>query len=319
MTAVALVPFVTSLLLAAGGGWLGRRLPPAAATRLLTAACLVTALATGFILSVAAFTLLAPMPMLAAVGHWSATVVRGHDPLPVTAGLLPAAVVAGLLAAATRRAVGVGRDLAAAELTCRRLGPAPTGLVVVDDDRADAYTLPGLTGRIVVSTAMLRALPPDERRVLLAHEHSHLRHRHHAYTQLADLAAAANPLLRAPAAAVRLAVERWADEDAAATSDNRVVAVRALARAGLARARAGAATVPTAALGAVHTDLAHRARALREPPPKPRPVLALTLTALILATAAAALDTSHATERRFERAQATFAHQTRPVSGHPDR
>ncbi|WP_261562716.1 M48 family metalloprotease, partial [Frankia tisae] len=209
-------------------------------------------------------------------------------------------------------------DLAAAELTCRRLGPAPTGLVIVDDDQADAYTLPGLTGRIVVSTAMLRALPVDERRVLLAHEHSHLHHRHHAYTQLADLAAAANPLLRTSAAAVRLAVERWADEDAAATSDNRAVAVRALARAGLARAglaraglaRAGTVTMPTAALGAVHTDLAHRARALREPPPKPRPALALTLAALILATAAAAVDTSHATEHRFERAQATFAHQT---------
>ncbi|SBW27947.1 M56 family metallopeptidase [Protofrankia symbiont of Coriaria ruscifolia] len=308
MTAVALTPFVSSLLLALGGGWLGRRLPPAAATRLLTAACLVTALATGFILSVAAFTLLAPMPVLAAVGHWSATVVRGRDPLPAPAGLVPAAVVAGLLAAATRRAVAVGRDLAAAELTCRRLGPAPTGLVIVDDDHPDAYTLPGLTGRIVVSTAMLRALPADERRILLAHEHSHLRHRHHAYTQLADLAAAANPLLRTSAAAVRRAVERWADEDAAVTADNRAVAVRALARAGLARAGTGA--IPTAALGAVHTDLAHRARALREPPPKPRPVLALTLAALILATAAAAVDTSHATEHRFERAQATFAHRT---------
>ncbi|KJE23663.1 Peptidase family M48 [Frankia torreyi] len=307
MTAVALVPFVTSLLLAAGGGWLGRRLPPAAATRLLTAACLVTALATGFVLSVVAFTLLAPMPVLVAVGHWSTAVVRGHDPLPATAGLLPATAVIGLLAAAARRAVGVGRDLAAAELTCRRLGPAPTGLVIVDDDRADAYTLPGLTGRIVVSTAMLRALPADERRVLLAHEHSHLRHRHHAYTQLADLAAAANPLLRTSAAAVRLAVERWADEDAAATAENRAVAVRTLARAGL--ARSGTATMPTAALGAVHTDLAHRARALQEPPPTPRPVLAGILAALILVTAAAAVDTSHVTERRFERAQATFAHR----------
>ncbi|WP_018505491.1 M56 family metallopeptidase [Parafrankia discariae] len=308
MTAVALTPFVTSLLLAVGGGWLGRRLRPAAATRLLTAACLVTALATGFVLSVVAFTLLAPIPTLAAFGHWSATVVRGHDPLPATAGLLPAVVVVGLLAAAARRAVAVGRDLAAAELTCRRLGPAPTGLVIVDDDHPDAYTLPGLTGRIIVSTAMLRALPPDERRVLLAHEHSHLRHRHHAYTQLADLAAAANPLLRTPAAAVRLAVERWADEDAATTADNRAVVVRALARAGI--ARSGTVTMPTASLGAVDTDLAHRARALREPPPKPQPALALALTALILATAAAAVDTSHTTEHRFEHAQATFAHRS---------
>ncbi|WP_235949392.1 hypothetical protein [Candidatus Frankia alpina] len=67
--------------------------------------------------------------------------------------------------------------------------------------------------------------------------------------------------------------------------------------------------MPTAALGAVHTDLAHRARALQEPPPTPRPVLAGVVAALILVTATAAIDTSHATERRFERAQATFAHR----------
>jgi Zn-dependent protease with chaperone function len=310
MTTVALTPFVTSLLLAVGGGWLGRRLPPAAATRLLTTACLVTALATGFILSVAAFTLLAPLPLFAGLGHWSATVVRGHDPLPAPAGLLPAALVAGLLAAAARRAAVIGGDLAAAELTCRRLGPAPTGLVIIDDDHPDAYTLPGLTGRVVVSTAMLRALPADERRVLLAHEHSHLRHRHHAYTQLADLASAANPLLRAPAAAVRLAVERWADEEAATAAEDRTVAARALARAGL--ARTSTLVTSTAALGAVHTDLAHRARALLEPPPKPRPALAVALTALVLLTAAAAVDTAHNTEHQFERAQAAQA--THPYS-----
>ncbi|WP_239308193.1 M56 family metallopeptidase [Frankia sp. Cj3] len=308
MTAVALIPFVTSLLLTVSGGRLGRRLPPAAATRLLTTACLVTALATGFILAVAAFTLLAPLPPLTAVGHWSAAVVRGHDPLPATAGLLPAFTVAGLAASAARRAVLVGQDLAAAEFTCRRLGPAPTGLVIVDDDHPDAYTLPGLTGRIVVSTAMLRALPADERRVLLAHEHSHLRHRHHAYTQLASLAAAANPLLRTPAAAVRLAVERWADEDAAAIAEDRAVVARALARAGL--ARTSTLTTPTVALGAVHTDLAHRARALLDPPPKPRPALAIALAALVLTTAAAAVDTAHTTEGRFERAQATYAHRS---------
>jgi len=55
---------------------------------------------------------------------------------------------------------------------------------------------------------MLRARPPDERRVLLAHEDSHLRHRHHLFTQLADLAATANPLLRRSARAVLDAVAR---------------------------------------------------------------------------------------------------------------
>lgn len=46
--------------------------------------------------------------------------------------------------------------------------------MVLDDPVPDAYALDGLLGRIVVSTAMLRALVADERRALLAHESAHL-------------------------------------------------------------------------------------------------------------------------------------------------
>jgi Zn-dependent protease with chaperone function len=105
----------------------------------------------------------------------------------------------------------------------------------VPDDIPGAYALPGFTGRIVVSTAMLHALPADERAVLLAHEAAHLTHRHHAYLLTAELAAAANPLVRPSLGAVRRAVERWADEAAAAEVGDRDLAARALARAGLAR------------------------------------------------------------------------------------
>jgi Zn-dependent protease with chaperone function len=89
-------------------------------------------------------------------------------PVPVAAGGMAAVTVCGLLVAALRRAALGGRDLVLAAVACRRLGPAVGGLVVVDDEEPDAYTLPGLGGRVVVSTAMLRALPADERRVLLA-------------------------------------------------------------------------------------------------------------------------------------------------------
>ncbi|MBL7492778.1 M48 family metalloprotease [Frankia sp. AgB1.9] len=306
MTLVALVPFVSSVLLAGFGPRAGRRLPPASAAWLLTIACLTTALAMGFVLAVAGFVLLARLPAFVAVGHWSAGVVRGGDPLPASAGLLPAAAMVFLLAAALWQAVGIGRDLAGAERACRRLGPAPTGLIVIDDEHPDAYTLPGLTGRIVVSTAMLRALPADERRVLLAHEDSHLRHRHHLFTQLADLAATANPLLRGPARAVRLAAERWADEDAATGTGDRTVAARALARAGLARA---AAARGHGVLAAVDTEVGHRTRALLQPAPPPRRILAAGVTALIVVTVLAAIDTEHRTERRFEHARTEYARQ----------
>src|SRR3954454_8898613 len=230
------LPLLASVLLGASAARLGRRLPPATAGRLLTAAMLVTALATRFVLTAAGMLVLAQIPLVAALGHSSARSLASGLPLPIAAGGVAAVTVCGLLAAALRRAALGGRDLVLAAVACRRLGPAVDGLVVVDDDEPDAYTLPGLGGRVVVSTAMLRALPADERRVLLAHEAAHLDRRHHLWVQAAELAAAANPLLRAGSGAVRAAVEGDADEVAAAEVGDRTLAARALARAGLARA-----------------------------------------------------------------------------------
>jgi beta-lactamase regulating signal transducer with metallopeptidase domain len=214
-----------------------------------------------------------------------------------------------LLFAASRRFALAGRDLATAAAACRRLGPGTNGLVIVDDEEPDAYALPGLTGRVVVSTAMLRALPPDERRVLLAHEAAHLRHHHHLYVQLAELGAAANPLLRPLALAVRDGTERWADEDAAAEVGDRALAARALARAGLARALAspGLRLAPLATLPAVDSGVAHRALALLAPRPRRRRWLAVAVATLVLIPLAAAAITAHDTEHRFELAQAAYS------------
>jgi Zn-dependent protease with chaperone function len=178
---------------------------------------------------------------------------------------------------------------------------------VVDDDEPDAYTLPGLGGRVVVSTAMLRALPADERRVLLAHEAAHLARRHHLWVQAAELAAAADPLLRPAARAVRAAVERDADEVAAVEVGDRVLAARALARAGLARAAARRTAMSDVALAGADTGVADRARALLAGPPPRRRVLAGLLAALMLATGIAVLVTGVDTEARFEAAQSAYA------------
>ena len=191
-----------------------RRLPPATAVPLLTLAGLLTALSSGAVLAVAAFLVLARMPVVAVVGHLVARDARGDGPCPVVARHRRWRVWSSW--APPVRCVSAGRDLAVAEVTCRSLGRGADGLVVVADPAPDAYALPGLRGRVVVSTAMLRALSPAERRVLLAHEAAHLRHHHHLYVQVAELSAAANPLLRPLAGAVELGVERWADEAAAA-------------------------------------------------------------------------------------------------------
>jgi hypothetical protein len=304
------LPLLACALLGASAPRLGRRLPPATAVRLLTAAMLVAALATGFVLAVAGVLVLAQIPLVAALGHWSAGVVGAALPVPAAVGGLAAITVCGLLAAALRRAALAGRDLVLSAVACRRLGPAVAGLVVVDDDEPEAYALPGFGGRVVVSTAMLRALPADERRVLLAHEAAHLNGRHHLWVQAAEVAAAANPLLRPGARAVRAAVERWADEVAAAEVGDRTLAARALARAGLARA-AGRRDVPlpgVALAGAgARGGVADRARALLAGPPPRRRVLAAAVAGLMLVTVFAALVTSVDTEARFEAAYAAYA------------
>jgi Zn-dependent protease with chaperone function len=307
VTAALCLPLVAGVLLWAGARPLADRLPPATAVRLLTVAMLTTALATGFVLSVLALFVLGQIPAVARLGGWSAAVVGRDLPVPIAVGLLAGTTVCCLLAAALRRATLSGRDLVLAAVACRRLSGAGNGLVVVDDELPEAYALPGLGGRVVVSTAMLRALPAAERRVLLAHEHAHLNHRHHLYVQLAGLAAAADPLLRPAERAVRRATERWADEVAAAEVGDRELAARALARAGLARAAARRAAAPVAvALSAADAGVAARARALLAGPPRRRRGLAAALAALVLAVSVASLVTGVDTQARFEAAELAY-------------
>ena len=308
MIAALVAPLAVSLLLGASSPWLGRRLPPAAAVRLLTGAMLGAAVATGFVLAVAGALVLAQIPQVAALGHWSPRALGAGFPLSVPAGCVAAIVVSALLAAALRRATLAGRDLVRAALACRQLGPDVDGLVVVDDDQPDAFALPGIGGRIVVSTAMLRALSVDERRVLLAHEAAHLTRRHHLWVQAAEVAAAANPILRPAARTVRAAVERDADEVAAAEVGDRVLTARALARAGLARsAGRRRRAVPGVALAAADGAVAARARALLAAPPERRRALSAGVAALMVVLAAAVLVTGAGTEHRFDTAQGVYA------------
>jgi hypothetical protein len=306
---VAMVlPVAVSVLLGASAPELGRRLPPATAVRLLTVAMLVTAVATGFVLAVAGALVVGQIPQVAAEGHWSARALGSGLPVPAVIGAAAAMTVCWLLVAALRRAALSGRDLVRAALACRRLGPDVAGLVVIEDDEPDAYALPGLGGRVVVSTAMLRALPAGERRVLLAHEAAHLAHHHHLWVQAADVASAADPLLRPAARAVQAAVEREADEVAATEVGDRALAARALARAGLARAagRRRRRNLPVALAG-TDSAVADRARALLAGPAPRRRALAGAVAAMALTLSAAVLVASVQTEARFEAAESAYA------------
>ena len=124
-------PLVVSVILGVAGRRLGDLLSPATAVPLLTLAGLVTALSTGFVLAVAGFEALAQLPVVASLGAWSARVVAAQEPAPMALGAACALTCVALLGAALLRFVSAGRDLAAAEATCRRLGRGTDGLVVL--------------------------------------------------------------------------------------------------------------------------------------------------------------------------------------------
>jgi beta-lactamase regulating signal transducer with metallopeptidase domain len=180
--------------------------------------------------------------------------------------------------------------------------------VVLDRPEPEAFALPprrGEQGRIVVSAGMLRILDAAERRVLLAHETAHLRHRHHRHRALAGLIAAANPLLATLPGAVHLLTERWADEEAAAAVADRDVAARALARAALAT---GAADRRSPFDGVVQCFHRHgvpsRVRALLAGAPPRRPFAALLLAMLLVGSLLSALEAGHDADELFDRAGA---------------
>lgn len=324
MRLMVYLPFVVSALLGLAGPWLGRRLAPATATRLLAAAGLVGAASTTFALAVLVWTWVGQSRLVAALGGWSARDVGQWDPVPALTARA-AAVVLALLAVLSVRALvsHAGALIHAARIRRPSSDEADplasseaegisdeAGMVVVDDTTPDAYALPNLPGlgrgHIVVTSGMLKALPADERRVLLAHERAHLRHHHHLYRAAAALAAAANPLLLRLPGTLRYTTERWADEHAAAHVGDRALAARALARASLAAERRTApsgATLRPAALDFGASQAATRVRSLLEAPPRRRPwtaaVLVAAMTLCLLATNEARTDT----ESLFEHAE----------------
>ncbi|MBE3010368.1 M56 family metallopeptidase [Microbispora sp. NEAU-D428] len=305
MRMIVYLPFVVSALLGLAIPRFGRRLAPATATRLLVAAGVACAASSVLALVFLASTYLGQVPLVASFGDWSVGLFEALDPVPRPAAQLALLALAVVGALAVRTAARQALALRRASRTCRRASAASGGLVVVDDPVPHAYAVPGGfrdPGRVVVTTGILRALGAEERRVLLAHERAHLRHRHHLYRTVAAVAAALNPLLASLPRAVEYTTERWADERAAEEVGDRRVAARAIVKAALAggerQRRSG-----LAALAFGHGDVLPRVNHLLTAPPRRRP---LTAAALIVAVAACLVATNESradTESLFEEAE----------------
>jgi Zn-dependent protease with chaperone function len=288
----AAVPLLIGLALVPAAGSLERQLMPSAAVRLLTALALTVALSTGLVLSAAAVLVCVQLGPFPREGGWSVHTLRTGMGFPVIGGVVALGIVMYLLTAAITRAARSVCSLRAAGRSVRDLEPVIGDLVLVEDAVPVAYAVAGRPGRIVISTSMLAALSAAERRVVIAHEASHLRHRHHLYAHLGDVAAAANPLLRPTASAIKRAVERWADEDAAVVVGDRALTGRALARAALASAGRPAGR---RGMAVAEDHVAERVARLFAPPIRRRPwLVVMVLVAALISWAAAAAVTNWA-------------------------
>lgn len=209
---------------------------------------------------------------------------------------LPAVALTLLAGVVGRRAVRRHRATVATanDIWCRaeptRIHGHP--VLLIDDLRPTAYSLPLRHGGIVVSRGLLTALDPAEVAAVLAHEHAHVRGRHHLVLALLDVLVA--PLRRLPLmAAIRDAVPHYL-EIAADAAARRHAGTPALASALLkmgdpavacdhrhgsllhaagpdrigqlvAPARIGSALAPVSALGAAATAFAMLTAAVHGP------------------------------------------------------
>ncbi|MFF3911761.1 M56 family metallopeptidase [Streptomyces sp. NPDC001848] len=302
------LPLLLSLIAPLGVRPLSERCEPRLATWLLTASSVVLGTASTISLGLLAITGLIRIPVLATLGHWPAHAARREDPTELSVAVIAGVLLGAAVLMAARMLSRRARSLAAAALDAACM-PTRDGLVVVDDPAPDAFALPGLPGRVVVSTGMLHTLDEAEHDILLAHERAHLTAHHYAFVALAQFGAAANPLLRPLATAVTYTTERWADENAATATGDRARVARAVGKAALAaRANPGRSRLPGAALGilgrrgplAAAGPVPRRVAALLAPPPGRHPVLVAATAVVLFTTAWSTAEAAHDLHRLLE-------------------
>ncbi|MGW4482925.1 M56 family metallopeptidase [Amycolatopsis sp. NPDC004368] len=292
--------FVPLLLPLAGwpvARWVAPRLAPRAASWVLTGCALVLAVSSTSALVLLAARGLARVPWVASLGGFGVSSFEdANAPLAFAAGTGLIAAAAALVCTGiryVRRYLGVSAELDA---------HGGTGQVVVLPT-AEPIAF-AAAGRIAVSSGLLAALDAGERRALFAHERAHLALRHHFFAAGLTVASALNPLLRPLGTAARFALERWADETAAAHVGDRRVVATAVAKAALA-GKSGRSPV----LAATGGPVPQRVRALLSPRSPKGPLAALAI-ALVLGvcgiSAANALDAAIDLHAGVELAQAAY-------------
>ncbi|GHI09952.1 peptidase M48 Ste24p [Streptomyces cellostaticus] len=288
MTALLLLPLLLPFALPALARRALARLAPAAALWAVTGCAVVLAGCSLAALGAFVLTGLLKLPLFAALGELVHPLHTASDlvVLPAAATSVGALAVCGWTL--VRSVLHQTRAFRAARTEAGR-GPVAGDLCVVDSPRPDAYALPGRPHRIVVTTAMLRSLDGPEREALFAHERAHNEGGHHYFLAAAELAAHCHPALRPVRETIRLAVERAADEAAAASVGDRRLTARAIARAALA-GQAARSERPDFAAAATTGPVPQRVQALLAAPRAPhragRRIAALLLACTVVSCVA---------------------------------
>ncbi|MFB6629641.1 M48 family metalloprotease [Streptomyces sp. NPDC056362] len=290
MIALLLLPLLLPWALPPLARRTAERLRPDIALVAVTGAAAALALGVVACLGVLLLPLALRLPGAAALVHLLRPLHAGP---PVLVPVLSAVAAGALVVTATAVARGCLAEADRLRTAHRRVAGAPEagGMCVLDDDRPDAFALPGGprgTGRIVVTAGMLRALDAREREALLGHERAHLSSRHHLFLAVAALAGWCHPALAAVVPHVSFAAERAADEAAARTCGDRRLTARAVGRAALAAtSRPAGPDLPVLAAGGTTGPVPARVRALLAQAPTRRVAPALLAMVLLCGAAGA--------------------------------
>jgi Zn-dependent protease with chaperone function len=293
--------FVALCLLFAGlAPRLTARIRPHVGVRLVVSVSVAVAVAGLFVLAATGFTWAAQDPKVAHVGKWSPEQLRAIDPVPrVEAGVCLVLFVAALFSM-VRLAARRLEALSQVRRGIRDWHPSDD-LLILPDERAEAFTTAGPRATIVVTSGLMDCLSEAERRALVAHERSHLRHGHVWWLVAMDLAVAANPFLSRTRAVVAHAIERWADEDAAEDVADRRLVAQTLARVALVRKHGPRAMA--VALMAAGGDVPARIRAMLGPRPRSSLLAAAAVALLLVGVLATVTVLQVRTDAMFDAAQ----------------
>ncbi len=249
----------------------GRRLPPAEWAQLS-----VVVLGVGAVMFETALLLLGAPTVLRALG----APVLADICQRLLGSLVPGGPVAGWWAAGSAiaipaiagrgawQAIRAHRALRIEPLLGRHHGLGRHELVVLPSQQVFAFSIAGRRSQVIVSEGLAGQLSPQELQAVLRHEVAHLERRHQRWLVLVtalEHGLVLLPLLRRSTAALRCALERWADEDAAGNSPEG----RATLHAALVRVTNAMLAPGVAAFSAADTLLERLQAMERALPPPP--------------------------------------------------